>query len=113
AVREDVTAQVQWRGVRAIVLARQRRLKAAERLAREAVQLVAGTDLLNLHADALLDLGEVLRLARRKPEARAAVEQAVTAFEAKGNVVQSARARVSLKALSGRAKPSDELRIAG
>src|SRR5262249_16563017 len=41
AVPEDMTAHIQWRGVRAIVLGRQGRVKPAERLAREAVELAA------------------------------------------------------------------------
>ena len=57
---EDLVTQVIWRGVEAKVLARRGRPKQAESLAREAVALVAPTDLLSHHGDAMLDLAAVL-----------------------------------------------------
>jgi len=109
---DDASTNIQWRGVRATILARQGRIKTAERLARGAVELGSNSDFLNLHGDALLDLGEVLHLGQRQTEARAAVEQALRLFETKGNLVSSARTRVRLKALGGQAKPG-AMKIAG
>lgn len=48
---------------------------------------------LDLRAQALADLGEVLRLADRPQESRAAFEEAIRLYEDKGNVVGSGRVR--------------------
>ena len=61
-----------------------------------AVGHVEGTEFLNLHADALLVLAEVLRLAGRAGEAAAALEEAIELYERKGNVVSAAKARAAL-----------------
>jgi ATP/maltotriose-dependent transcriptional regulator MalT len=55
--------QMLWRQVRGKVLARRGELEEGERLAREAVALAEETDMLNAHADALIDLARVLALA--------------------------------------------------
>ena len=65
----------------------------AERLAREAIELAARTDFLELHARALDDLAEVLRLAGRPQESLAELEHALRLHEQKGNVVSAARTR--------------------
>jgi tetratricopeptide (TPR) repeat protein len=91
---EDADGQAQWRRVRAKALARSGELEEAERLGREAVAIAAGTaDILDLRAETLADLGEVLRLADRPQESRAALEDAVRLYEAKGNVVGAERVR--------------------
>ena len=54
-----------WRGVKAKILAHEGRCEDAETLARAAVALVAPTDLLSHHGDAMLDLAEVLRACGR------------------------------------------------
>jgi class 3 adenylate cyclase/tetratricopeptide (TPR) repeat protein len=91
---EDVDGQTQWRRVRAKVLARIGELEEAERLGREAVTLASGTaDILDLRAEALADLGEVLRLADRPHESRAAFAEAIRLYEVKGNLVGIARLR--------------------
>src|SRR5205814_3144192 len=41
---DDLVANIQWRGVRATILARQGRIKTAERLGREAVELASSSD---------------------------------------------------------------------
>jgi DNA-binding SARP family transcriptional activator len=56
---DDLTTQVQWRGPRALVLARRGETAEAERLAREAVALAAQTDFVALQATALEDLAAV------------------------------------------------------
>ena len=86
-VPEDVDAQVAWRRVRAMALARLGRVDEAERLAREAIDTAGATDFTDVHASALVGLGEVLRLAGRAQESTAALEGAVTLFEAKRNLV--------------------------
>jgi DNA-binding SARP family transcriptional activator len=98
---DDLSAQVLWRGPRAKVLARRGRSRKARDLAGEAAALAAQTDFLNHRADALIDLAEVLRLARRTHEATSAVEEAIVLYERKGNRVSAARARVLLGALRG------------
>src|SRR5919201_4950969 len=84
AAADDVSTHVQWRGPRAKVLARRGRIKRAEQIAREAVRLAEGTDFLNLHGDALIDLAEILRIDKRAPEAAAAVANAAALYETKG-----------------------------
>ena len=63
----DIWSQVLSRLTQALVLADRGKTVEAEEVAREALGIVELTDLLELHGDALLDLGEVLRspVARR------------------------------------------------
>jgi class 3 adenylate cyclase/tetratricopeptide (TPR) repeat protein len=96
AARDDLVSHVLWRGTRAKLLARRGNLEPAESLAREAVRLVAETDDLNLHADKLMDLAEVMRLAERSGEAAPFVSRALELYEAKGNVVSLQKASVLL-----------------
>jgi len=93
AVRDDLYAQVERRGPLAAVLARRGRLEAAERVAGEAVELGAGSDMLGMQAGALLDLAGVLRLAGRSGEAAPLARQALALAERKGHLVAAARAR--------------------
>jgi class 3 adenylate cyclase/tetratricopeptide (TPR) repeat protein len=88
-VPEDADAQVGWRRVRAKALARRGEVEEAERLARDAVAAVSGTDCLPLHASALADLGEVLGLAGKPAEATAAREEAVRLYRRKGDVASA------------------------
>jgi len=69
ATEDDVDAQVQWRSVRAPIMARRGDLVEAERLAREALQLASGAEVPLLLAEAHADLAEVLALAGRRDEA--------------------------------------------
>jgi tetratricopeptide (TPR) repeat protein len=96
ATPEDAAPKVGWRRVRAKLLARRAHLEEAERLAHEAVALAAGTDHLDLRADAIADLAEVLRLAGRPEESAAGLEQAIGLYEQKGNVAAAKRLRGSL-----------------
>jgi class 3 adenylate cyclase/tetratricopeptide (TPR) repeat protein len=93
AAGEDVSAQIVWRGVQAKVLARRGETYDADALAREAVEIAAGTDFLTYHADALLDLAEVLGAAGRADAARDAARSALKLYEEKGNLVSAERAR--------------------
>jgi ATP/maltotriose-dependent transcriptional regulator MalT len=85
-VPEDVDAQANWRRVRAMLQAHRGDVVAAEHLAREATAMVAPTEYLDLQAQTLAALGEVLRLAGRTEESVEAVQEAIRLFEAKGNV---------------------------
>ena len=90
---EDLSANVYWRAARAKVLARRGRLEEGQKLARNALELAEATDFLNMHAQALLDLGEVLRLAGHASEAVTTVGEALQLYERKGNTVAAGDAR--------------------
>ena len=95
--RDDLVPQVQWRAVRAKLLARLGESDEGERLAREAVVLAEETpDFLLLRGDALLDLAEVLVAAGRPAAAVPAIEKALRLYERKGNVVSASAARARL-----------------
>lgn len=65
----------------------------AMHLADEAVTLVATTDYLSLHADALVSLARVAAEAGEEDRALGALTEAVDRYEAKGNAVGVSRAR--------------------
>jgi class 3 adenylate cyclase/tetratricopeptide (TPR) repeat protein len=94
---EDVSSQASWRQVRARVLARRGRIEEAERLAREAVRMLEGTQALAWHADALRDLAEILRRAERPDQAASVLRRALRLYEQKGDVVAAERAREILE----------------
>ena len=96
---EDLSTQVQWRGPRAKVLAERGEAEEAERLAREAVALAERTDFLSMHADALVDLAEVLRLLGRSDEAMPALRVAQKLYKQKGNMAAATRAAALVKSL--------------
>lgn len=83
-------------GLRAKLAAREGDLEWAEARARDAVGFLEQTDYVLFHADALLDLAEVLRLAGRPEESEAAREESACLFERKGNVVAARKARAAL-----------------
>ncbi len=83
-VPEDIDAQAGWRRARAKVLARDGQLEEAEVLAREGVAMASETDFLPLHADALADLAEVLRLAGKPEEAETPRARGGTPLRAEG-----------------------------
>jgi hypothetical protein len=80
-----------WRVARAYIRAPAGEAAEAERLAREAVELTAPTDFLDLQAATLLALARVLREAG-SPEAPDAAARARAVYERKGNVVGAERA---------------------
>jgi len=98
APSEERLPQILWHQARGKVLARRGELHVGERLAREAVALAEETDMLNAHADALIDLAEVLALAGQ--DARAELEQALALYERKGNLVMAERTRSRLGELA-------------
>ena len=97
ASEEDLSAQVVGRGAHAKLLARQGRGDEAVRLAREAVDLAAKTDLLTHHGEAFLDLAEVLELDGHPAEAETAFRSGLELFERKGDLVSAERARMRLE----------------
>jgi DNA-binding SARP family transcriptional activator/tetratricopeptide (TPR) repeat protein len=96
----DVHSHVLWRSTRAKVFARRGRAAEARLLADEAVAFASASDFLPAHADALMDLAEILELGGDLPGAATALEQAILLYERKGNVLVAAQARAKLGALS-------------
>jgi len=93
SIEGDVDANVRWRQLRAGALARLGRPDEAEPFALEAVRMIAATDYLDLHANALMALGEVRRLAGRTSEAAEAVREAIELYRRKENVIGERRAQ--------------------
>ena len=91
AAEDDVEAQVQWRTIRALPVARAGDLAGAEALARAAIDLARASEAPVLKAEALCELAEVLRLAGRDADAREALGEALQLYKAKGDVVSAAR----------------------
>jgi class 3 adenylate cyclase/tetratricopeptide (TPR) repeat protein len=104
---DDAITQMLWRQVRAKVLARRGANEEAERLAREAVAIGEETDMVNQHADAYADLGEVLLLTGKPDEAAAALGQAVERYERKGNIVSTQRTQARLADIAEEAQESE------
>ena len=96
AAAGDISAQVVGRGAHAKLLAREGRGDEAERLAREAVDLAARTDLLTHHGEAFLDLAEVLELDGQPAKAETAFRAGLELFERKGDLVSAERTRIRL-----------------
>jgi class 3 adenylate cyclase/tetratricopeptide (TPR) repeat protein len=96
---DDAMKEMLWRQVSAKVRVRRGEHADAERLARKAVAIGEGTDILNGQGDANADLAEVLLLSGRTGEAGEALAQALRSYERKGNVVMAARTRDRLDAL--------------
>jgi DNA-binding SARP family transcriptional activator len=94
----DVHSQILWRSVRAKALAHRGMLEPAERLAREAVEFASASDFHPAHAEALMDLAEVLRLADDRQGAEVAIEEAIHFYELKGNALAARQARSKLEA---------------
>jgi tetratricopeptide (TPR) repeat protein len=93
---DDLDAAFAWRYVHAKILARRGAVEEAHTFAREALDLVAPTDALNRHGDALLVLAEIARLRGRENHVRQHVRDALRLYEQKGNVVATERANAML-----------------
>jgi class 3 adenylate cyclase/tetratricopeptide (TPR) repeat protein len=96
---DDQMTQAQWRRVQALVLSHRDRHAEAEALAREAAAIAETTDGLNLQAETLWDLAEVLAAAGRGDEAAAALEQALDRYERKRNLAMARQVRERLAEL--------------
>ena len=101
---DDAITQMLWRQVLAKVRARSGKHVEAERLAREAVALGEGTEMLDAQANTYADLGEVLSRAGRNDEAVSALEEALARYERKGNLVMAQRTRTRLSQLNAAAR---------
>jgi hypothetical protein len=86
--------QVMCRAARATVLARRRKVREVERLAKEAASLFAEMEWFS--ADLFLFLAEALLRAGREIDARAHAREALQGYEQKGHVVGATRARALL-----------------
>ncbi|MGE5459831.1 MAG: ATP-binding protein [Solirubrobacterales bacterium] len=93
AADDDIASQVLWRSARARILGASGAATNAEDLAREAIALVEQTDDVNMHADTLADLAEVLVSAGNRSGAAEALKRAIELYGAKGNTVAAARSR--------------------
>ncbi len=102
AAPDDIQTQVLWRAIRAKVLANEGRVEEAESFARAAVGLVEQTEFVIVHANALMDLAEVLRLAGRSDAAIPVAQEACDLYRRKGDRVSAKRARAVLAELSER-----------
>jgi tetratricopeptide (TPR) repeat protein len=100
AIADDMDPQIGWRRLKARVLAQRGDFETAESLGREAVELAARGDYIDMHARALADLGDVLRLAGRTPESLVELEHAVRLFEQKGNLVLAVKTRALADSLA-------------
>jgi class 3 adenylate cyclase/tetratricopeptide (TPR) repeat protein len=87
----DVVPQVVWRRVRGRLLARSGDRDRAVELAREAVERAGSTDYLDLRADTLLALAEILAAAGRKEERASTLIEAKHLYDRKGNTVSARR----------------------
>jgi len=92
ATDDDVDAQVHWRCVRALILARRGSFDQAEALVRKALDLAIQTEAPALRASTLADLATVLLHAQRPDEARQALVDAIVVYSAKGNLASLDRA---------------------
>ncbi len=101
APADEVVAHVTAYGARAKALARLGNEAEARALAGDAVAAVENTGLLNVRADGLLDLAEVLEVVGDTEPAMAAARDALVLYERKGNVVSARRATSVLERLRG------------
>ena len=98
-VTEDRMNEASWRALRARVLAARGDLDLARALAREAAEIAAETDYIEVEADARLVLADILRKAGEAGWATEAGES-VELYQRKGNLVGVRRAKGLLKAAS-------------
>jgi len=89
ADEDDVLSQVLWRGVMAKGLARRGDSSGALALATRAVELAAGTVDIELRADALVALADVLGSLGRHEEAEPRLREALALYDQKGDVVMT------------------------
>jgi tetratricopeptide (TPR) repeat protein len=97
---DDLLAQVQWRGVRARLMAIDGAVEDAVALAREGVQLIDATDVLTDRARAYVRLAETLHTAGDPTEAHRAAKRALELFREKGALAWEDRVNVLMDQLS-------------
>jgi tetratricopeptide (TPR) repeat protein len=96
---DDAVTETLWRQVQALVHARRREHRDAERLAREAIAIIETTDGLRWQGDAHTDLASVLEAAGRRDAAAAALREALDRYERKQNIPSARRTRERLATL--------------
>jgi class 3 adenylate cyclase/tetratricopeptide (TPR) repeat protein len=96
AAHDDVSSQFRWRSIRGKILASRGSFDQGEKLTREAVDLIGGSDDPNSQGEAMMDLAQVLRLAGRRADAAEAAGAGLALFEAKANIVSAAIARATV-----------------
>jgi class 3 adenylate cyclase/tetratricopeptide (TPR) repeat protein len=106
-IEQDLLTQTLWRQAKALVEASRGEHAQAERLAREAVAISEQTDALNLQAEALCDLAQVLNAAGNTTDAADALEQALNRYERKRNQPDAAHARTLLEQLGYASQPPE------
>jgi len=92
ASADDVASQFLWRCVQAKLLAREHQHEQSDAVMTEAIELIGGSDFLDLQGNGFMDLAEVRRLGGRIADAVEALVQASARFAEKGNVVSARRA---------------------
>jgi tetratricopeptide (TPR) repeat protein len=102
ATEDDVDTQALWRSLQSKLLARQGAVEEGEALVREAIEILEPTDAVLLKFGVYLDLAEVLRLAARMDESRAALEHALELAELKQSDAMVAAAQKLLAAATER-----------
>jgi class 3 adenylate cyclase/tetratricopeptide (TPR) repeat protein len=98
---DDIYSQVLWRAVEAKYLARAGSPDEAVALGREALTLVDKTVDIELKADTLIDLAEVVALAGREQEQGPHIREALALYREKGDLILAAAAAERLAALEG------------
>jgi class 3 adenylate cyclase/tetratricopeptide (TPR) repeat protein len=89
----DVLSQARWRMAAARLRASRGQTEVAVDLAREAVAFIEPTDVVDIRALTFIELSRALQSAGRPEEAAQALEEAVSLYEQKGNVVSAEQAR--------------------
>ncbi len=100
AADDDVESQSLWRRVRARALSNGGHANEALLLAEQAYALVRDTDAPVLRAECLVDLATVLAKQQQVDAARQTLLQAMALLEAKGDIVDAARAQAQFDSLA-------------
>ena len=101
ATSDDFNAQAAWRASQAKILARRGELEEADRLAREAIEIIDRSDELSHQGDFRVGLAEVLQVAGRTDESIPVLEEALARYEQKENRVSADATRALLVELRG------------
>jgi DNA-binding SARP family transcriptional activator/tetratricopeptide (TPR) repeat protein len=105
ALVDDLVPQTGWRRVRARLLARAGSAEEGERVAREALAMLDGSDDLCLRGETLLDLAEVLRFGEEDAKAGEAATDALGLFEMKESSVLVDLARRAISRIDADGSP--------
>jgi class 3 adenylate cyclase/tetratricopeptide (TPR) repeat protein len=95
AAKDDLVSQIMWRSNQAKILAKRGQAEEALALANEAVEMANSTEGLLWQADSYQDMAMVMRLLNRPDDEKAALQEAIARYEAKGVDVEAARLRNS------------------